>query len=191
MISEIVDTWTGDEWIKETWAPLDPSLKDVDLRPYFFFAREKLGFATAQVRSLSPMAQKIVRNLLHDSEATQNIALAESKTLDPGEAAAVFGEFVYRARNREHPHERTALLIMLVRFVGMQPDRKSDLVAFLQDEPIHLLEPGIMPSLKEMSRTFDSTSSEKAILANWAKADGTDIGNLAQKRLDQIHERAT
>ena len=192
VVVQHVNTWIRDEWITNIWIPLVPELKDVDLRPYFFFAREKLGFATAQVRSLSPMAQKIVRNLLHDSEATQNSALKESTTLDSGEAAAVFGEFVYRARNQEHRNERTQQLIMLVRFVGMRPDHQSDLVVFLQDEPMNLLAPSIMPALKEMSRKFDSTSSEEAILEEWADGDDTDVmAKVAQKRLDEIRRRTT
>ena len=193
VVVQNVNTWIRDEWITNIWIPLVPELKDVDLRPYFFFAREKkLGFATAQVRSLSPMAQKIVRNLLHDSEATQNSALKESTTLDSGEAAAVFGEFVYRARNQEHRNERTQQLIMLVRFVGMRPDHQSDLVVFLQDEPMNLLAPSIMPALKEMSRKFDSTSSEEAILEEWADGDDTDVmAKVAQKRLDEIRRRTT
>jgi predicted KAP-like P-loop ATPase len=182
------ETWFDDMWIKETWLQLDPPLGDVDLRPYFFFAREKFGFTTTQVRSLSPMAQQMVLDLLSESDAVRNNALGRSNVLDEAEATAIFTEFVQRIRSEENRDVVTQLVSTLARFVGRRPDRQSDFVVFLRDYPTSLLAPHILPVLQEMSRTLGDTNSEQTILTAWSTGESQSqaIARLAKTRLGEL-----
>ncbi|MBZ0301227.1 MAG: KAP family NTPase [Anaerolineae bacterium] len=183
-------TWLQDKWISNTWLQLEPRLSKIDLRPYFYFAREKLGFATTQVRSLSPMAQQMVVNLLANSEAVRNTALSKAQALDEAEATAIFTEFAQRIRTEENRDIRLQLLATIVRFVGNRPERQSDLVVFLRDLPTTLIAPGVLPAVEELSKTLNDTSSEQAILTVWSDDDSNKtVARLAKARLERIHEK--
>ncbi len=183
------ETWLKDMWISKVWLSLDPQLSEIDLRPYFFLAREKFGFTTTQVRSLSPMAQQIVLDLLSSSEAVKNNAIAKAHELDEAEATAIFEEFAQRVRTEENRDNRTQLLSILTRFVGKRPERQSDFVVFFQEFPTSMLSPVILPILQEMSNSFNDTGSEQAILTTWVNDKNTDaITQLAKKRLSEMSD---
>ena len=182
-----LEAWVDNDWIANKWVRFGPKLGDVDLRPYFFFAREQIGFATAQVRSLSPMAQQVVRDLSSNSEAVQNRALEQAKSLDQVEATVVFSEFVQQAGNEEDPRAHTLLLIILIRLVEQRTELQSDLVMLLRDEPVILLKPNILPALEMMSKKHGDTSSEKTVLMAWVESGHADIvTDLARARLGNI-----
>ena len=182
-----LSAWVDNEWIAKTWVPLGPQLREVDLRPYFFFAREQIGFATARVRSLGPIAQQIVLDLSSESEAVQYQALEQAKNLDPVEATAVFSEFVHSAGNEEDPKAHTDLLVILIRLVGQRAELQSDLVMVLRDEPVTLLKPEIVPELEIMSKNIGDTSSEKAVLTAWVEGGHTNsVTRVAKIRLENI-----
>jgi predicted KAP-like P-loop ATPase len=181
------DTWLKDDWVSNVWLQLDPLLGDVDLRTYFFLAREKFGFTTTQVRSLSPMAQQIVLDLLSSSEAVKNTALAKSHELDEAEATAISEEFAQRIRTEENRETRTQLLSTLTRFVGKRPERQSDFVVFCREFSTSMLSPAIIPILQEMSNSLSDTGSEQAILTSWVKDENTDaVTKIAKDRLSKI-----
>ena len=186
-----VDTWIKDDWISKIWVPLEPQLRDVDLRPYFFFARETLNFATTQVRSLSPMAQRLVIDLLSDTRIVRNRALKQATDLDQAETTAIFREFAHRARIEESARTRTQLLTALIRFVEQRPELQSDLVTLLSDEPTGRLSTGIIPALEGMSKNLEDTSSELAIITKWSeKPDSNAVARYAKKRLGELSRGA-
>lgn len=186
-VAQNLDTWIDDEWITKIWVPLEPLLSDVDLRPYFFFARETLNFSTTQVRSLSPMAQRVILNLLSDSEHMKDRALNQATTFNQAEVTAIFTELERRAKSQEDPGTRTKVLATLIRFVEQRPELQSDLITLLSRESVNLLAPSILPILRGMSKQIGNTSAEESILTVWAEADNTNaLVKLAQKRLKEI-----
>ena len=63
-----IDMWIRDQWILQ-WLNSEPPLSSEDLRPYFYFSREKLTDISSITKRLSPEAQEIIRGLSSPSEA--------------------------------------------------------------------------------------------------------------------------
>ncbi|MBG9911985.1 NTPase [Bacillus xiamenensis] len=78
--------WTEDKWVRE-WCEINPKLNEIDLRPYFYFAREslseKVSFSTEK---LSPNAMQIIERLLSKSRASRNEAIKKSIEVNDYEA---------------------------------------------------------------------------------------------------------
>lgn len=72
--------WKDDKWVQD-WCKIDPSLSNVDLRPYFYFSRSALDerFDTGVVK-LSPAAQNILDKLT--SKTAGGLAEALRNALD-------------------------------------------------------------------------------------------------------------
>lgn len=61
--------WKEDKWV-ENWCEIEPSLSDIDLRPYFYFSRSSLNEKlNASINKLSPYAKTILEKLLSKSRA--------------------------------------------------------------------------------------------------------------------------
>ncbi|HEX8430693.1 MAG TPA: P-loop NTPase fold protein [Longimicrobium sp.] len=63
--------WLEDTWLK-SWLGLEPTLADIDLRPYFYVAREKIGHTEGALLQLSPSATEALRKLRSTSEALRS-----------------------------------------------------------------------------------------------------------------------
>jgi predicted KAP-like P-loop ATPase len=78
--------WNEDKWVRD-WCEIDPKLHEIDLRPYFYFAREslseKVSFSTEK---LSPSAMQIIEKLLSKSKTSRNEALQKSVEVNDYEA---------------------------------------------------------------------------------------------------------
>ncbi len=78
--------WSEDKWVRE-WCEIDPKLNEIDLRPYFYFAREslseKVSFSTEK---LSPNAMQIIEKLLSKSRASKNEAIQKAIEVNDYEA---------------------------------------------------------------------------------------------------------
>jgi predicted KAP-like P-loop ATPase len=79
--NSLLQTWQTDKWFK-TWLDLEPALSGIDLRPYFYFSRDNLAFNVSAVRRMSPDAQKILAELLGETEVIRRKALDSSTSLN-------------------------------------------------------------------------------------------------------------
>lgn len=81
--------WSEDKWVRE-WCEIDPKLNEIDLRPYFYFAREslseKVSFSTEK---LSPNAMQIIEKLLSKSRTSKNEAIQKSIEVNDYEAISI------------------------------------------------------------------------------------------------------
>lgn len=77
----MAQAWVSDVWTRE-WLSTEPRLKGVDLSPYFFLARDKLGSAADASGQLPPGLQALATRLAEDSVALRESAVDEVIALD-------------------------------------------------------------------------------------------------------------
>lgn len=83
--SEIDERWLGREWLRQ-WAKIEPSLSQIDLRPYVFVARDKRVLATsAALTGLEALTEKLC-----GSELAIRAVEPEVKSLSEIDAETVF-----------------------------------------------------------------------------------------------------
>ena len=66
--------WLSDEWIVN-WLKTTPSLKAIDLKPYFYIAHDKVNDYLNVQEKLTPHVQSILAKLLSSTDLTQRQGL--------------------------------------------------------------------------------------------------------------------
>ncbi len=90
------------------WLVMDPPLTDVDLRDYFWVARDRLHGTAAQLAMVPPYVRKLFEQLLSDlAPARKGAASDAQKQLAADETAALLS--LLEGRVRRHPEEYQAI----------------------------------------------------------------------------------
>ena len=129
-----IEAWLQDQWILQ-WADTEPSLAEIDLRPYYYFSREKLTDISSGAKRLSPEAQDIIRKLLSRSEAVRGNAFKQANTLNQADAAAVLDELFDKSRNSENNSDENSPLGIAINWVSERKELGAELVAFINSLP--------------------------------------------------------
>lgn len=81
--------WKDDAWV-QNWCQLNPPLKDVDLRGYFYFSRDSLTEKISSLnKKLSPIAQDVYKKLISKSDIQRNSAIENAIELNDYEATEI------------------------------------------------------------------------------------------------------
>ncbi len=81
--------WMTDSWLRD-WLSMEPSLAEIDLKPYFFFSRDNLGLLGTAGQRLSIIARGVLDKLKSPSEAVRTRALKQVRDLSEADLNAVF-----------------------------------------------------------------------------------------------------
>lgn len=82
-----------------SWLMIEPALKDMDLRPYFTYSRDKLSFGISGSR-LAPHLQQILSNIQSDIEATRRSHYPAVVALEAGERAQLVEALLERVQRQ-------------------------------------------------------------------------------------------
>lgn len=81
------------------WLRVEPALKDIDLRPYFTYSRDKLSFGISGSR-LAPHLQQLLSSIQSDIEATRRSHYSSVAQLEPGERAQLVEALLERVQRQ-------------------------------------------------------------------------------------------
>lgn len=80
--------WVDDPELKR-WRSLEPMLKDVDLRPYFYVTRESLTERVSAAKRLTVDEQELLADLSSESDSYRKKGVEKLMALSPDRSAAV------------------------------------------------------------------------------------------------------
>lgn len=126
--------WLSEDWVKE-WVRTEPTLATDDLRPYFFFSRDKVGALAGATQRLTARGQEVLAKLLSDSEAYRRTGLQDLKNLSGADAAGVLDALSERARTEEGVPDDKSALLLLLRFPEARPEMFSQILTLLGNLP--------------------------------------------------------
>jgi len=90
------------EWQTEqlqNWIKLEPRIGEVDLRDYFWLARDKTGSTLTNVHMVSPHIQKAYRGLISEKESEVRVTLDDIKSFPDDELHEVINLFESNIHN--------------------------------------------------------------------------------------------
>ena len=180
--SATVNLWGNDQWMID-WLQMEPQLSDVDLRAYFYFSRDTLSPQKDLAGRLSPLAQKILTDLLSSSETFNRQGLDRIKTISQNEASSVFDTIASKVKTTEAQDERNQLLGRLVDIVEVRTELASQLLGFLGEQPANHIPISLPPKLKEIIKDPGLGEGLNTLLTKWAK-------NQSNTRLSKAAEIA-
>ena len=164
-----VQPWMADDWARG-WLASGPALKDVDLRPYFYVAHDKVGALDGSQLRLTPAATEVLNRLLSDQEPTRGLGLSRSENLNGPEATAVFQGLAERVRRAESLGHGSPQVV-LFKLMGHRPELLPQLVALYDSLPetkITLETPGL---LYEATKGSTSAVAARGLLERWGQSE--------------------
>ncbi len=182
-LSAQLQSWLTDEEIKD-WFNSEPYLSDIDLRPYFYFSRDKLDSISAYVQRLSPIAQEIFTQLISDSKAERKLGIDKIKNISPADGTALFEATKERFLEKDDISNGITLLIDMT---SEQMNLASQLFTFLEDLPTTKIKTSIIPKLIKATNTSETQNYLLVILQKWGKDDSNKaFSKIANKQLQKI-----
>jgi hypothetical protein len=173
--------WLTDAWMRD-WLTSEPTLSEVDLRPYFYFSRDTLGPLGSAVQRMSPAAQESLTQLLHESEAVRKVAVRQAGQLSPGDAAAVFQALVDRVAHTEDLTSYDTPLRAMFDWVRARPELRGQLVSALSRLPEPALPPSVIPLLQSVIVRSDVASAGEQLLERWSRSTANKVLAAAAQR---------
>jgi predicted KAP-like P-loop ATPase len=159
-------TWANDEWLR-TWLENEPKLSRKDLRPYFFFARERLSSRAVESDHLSRPAQEVIELLLSPPQANHARGRERARSLSPADAAAVAQSLAGVVRRTENLQGNDSPLMRLLDFVEVRPELLSEVVPLLSSLPASRLPLGLPPRLMRLSSGKPTAAAVRILLTRW------------------------
>lgn len=163
--------WINEPWVR-AWLKTEPTLVGVHLGPHFFFARERVGAIGQLVSEMSPVAVKVLGQMIVASEASQMAGTKVAEQLKPSEASSVFAELLRRASSNEGLDAPHSPLAAMIRFVAARAELQNQLVSFVGALPITSIGLWAPPMLANAITGHEYSASLTAIFGKWKEAGG-------------------
>ncbi len=181
-----LEAWLTDEWMSN-WLQSEPQLADVDLRPYFYFSRDRLGSLAGAASRMTPAAQKVLQELFHASDAQKIVGLRDTAKLSPADASAVFEAIMERVELEEDLRAEKSPLSTLVDYCEVRKELLGELLSVISRLPNEQL-PIVLP-MKLVSITNGTSSAPqlKQLLETWKGQDtNNQLSTAASNALSRI-----
>ncbi len=161
--------WISDEWTHE-WLRLEPPLATEDLRPYFFFSRDRLGILGVDTQRMSVPARHVLNRLLHESEAVRLAALTEGEKLSGADVIAVFEGLATRVRQEEDLGDPNSAFSRIFEWSEKRVELRSQFILLLQSLPEANLPIWAASKLRLLTRGTELESVADEVLKKWTQS---------------------
>jgi KAP family P-loop domain len=178
--------WLSDPWTQD-WLTTEPSFKDVDLRPYYFFSRDALGIIAGAVQRLSAPAQRILQKLLNESEAIRLNGLKEGERLNAADSAAIFEALANRTREEEdHSHDNSALLL-LIEWARVRTHLRFELLLVLGSLAENAIPINVPARLVLLAQDAETKTAIRELLQRWSRSTSSAaLAKTAQTAISRL-----
>jgi hypothetical protein len=177
------------EWLipsAQAWLRLDPPLADgeVDLRDYFWVARDRLQGTVSGLSMLSPFVRTTFEQLVSDNAGERQLGAGKVSELRADDRASLLGLLGMQVRQR--PQETGAVEGLLALMEAGIDGSREMLIEALSDVPSTLVDASVAFTLQTAIR-LQPELSERAVplLENWSKTK-TPVGRAAQTVLQTV-----
>jgi hypothetical protein len=180
-------SWAADEWLGP-WVRSEPSLAAEDLRPYFYFAREKLDPLAGVTLRMSQEAQSALAKLLGPTIAERSLVLERAPQMSPADAAGVFEALARRTRETETLTMTDGTLARLMDWVEARTDLFGEFITFLKSLPDARVPFGITARLVPLASTPERKQAVTQLLSQWRTHGSAQLRKTAATALDQLNK---
>lgn len=187
---EIAESAHIKEWQIEqiqNWIKTEPRIGEIDLRDYFWLARDKTGSTLSNVHMVSPHIQKIFRGLIGNNDAEVRVFLEEAKKLDENESFELISLFESNIDNikdiQNHLKSLHNVIIQLNQSLFYEKYlRIIKKISYTRIEKLMF----IADKLEQIKKKANGFSEEvDLILASFAKQSKGLLQKASQKILDK------
>lgn len=159
--------WLRDDWIRTDWLTQEPKLGGIDLGPYFYFSRDKLGGLAGAAQRLSTAAKDVLADLFDASEAVRDKATTAASGLSSGDAAAVFEAVEQKAREEDDASGEDSALSTFCNFAAARPDLVNQFLLAVGRFSLNGLPVWLPSRVKQIAGPANQGDAALALLKRW------------------------
>jgi len=131
-------------WRKKSvlrWLAMEPNLSNIDLRDYFWIARDRLESTMSQSTMVSPILRTCLTSLLSNQTAHRKLALNQIKNLNEHDLNSLLG--LVEKHISRHPDEYTGYRALVEMFNENIPGSIDTYLKVLSNAPIESIPPNV------------------------------------------------
>ena len=175
-----------DSWLK-TWLNSEPSLKNIDLQPYYYFSRDRLAIMGLSLQRMSPGAQDFYKKLLSEAEAVSNNVLNQAKLLNDGDASAIFESLSQKIREEGKQIGDKSSLRRLFSFCKLRPELMSQLMGFLEKFHERDFPASVVTWIQDATEGNQYRTTAKALVQKWSSSkQNTTLAKISAAKLKDL-----
>lgn len=168
----------------QNWLRMQPSLSSVDLRDYFWLARDRTNSTLAGINMVPPLVRRLFEQLISGNDGEQKIAVKEANKLGETEIEALLQ--LIQQQIERHPDQETGLASLFLLAEGSLASAINTLFKVLSQLPVEPLPPTIPPRLKVLGSTNPAFKEAiTKLLEHWSKQPETKVGKAAKVVLNR------
>lgn len=173
------------EWKKpslKNWLRMPPLLGEIDLRDYFWLARDRTSSTLAGVSMVSPLVRRLFSQLVGENEGEQHMAAREAIKLDEAEREALLQ--LLQQQLERHPEQLSGPVALTLLAEEKLEGAAHTLLAAVRNANPKLLDPGVAFRIQTLGKADPGwTDSTRKLLEDLAREEGTKIGRAATRAL--------
>lgn len=157
--------WKDDNWVKQ-WAMNEPKVSDIELKPYFYFARTSLDERfDLSVKKLSPCAQDVLKKLLLKTDMGIKNAIKESANVNDSDASQVLDEVF--SQMVKDSKINLSLFKSFISWGETKENLITDVISDLMSINGEFIPLGAIPLVEEFMKKCKKDSEILEILERW------------------------
>jgi len=159
-----IEDWLKNDWIK-TWAALEPTLANADLRPYVFVTRDKrmLSGGSASVTRLDQIVTALMAGPIQAKAAAK-----ETRDLTETAAGEIFDDMRMRILQAESFAKEPAGARGLVELVKIRPELERRLLDFMRELPASKLGAWAAATFGTSFKQPSVVAEYRSLIGSWA-----------------------
>jgi hypothetical protein len=173
------------EWETPTvqnWLRMQPGLSEVDLRDYYWLARDRTHSTLSGVSMVSPTVRRLFDSMMSDNKGEQKVAVKETGGLTETERVELLG--MLRRQVERHPDQSVALDALLALAEQGLVGAASTFIEALKGSVRSQLAAGAAYRLKTLSNIKGVHQTDAlALLEQFGKDSSSLVGRAAAKAL--------
>ncbi|MEI6575094.1 MAG: P-loop NTPase fold protein [Bacteroidota bacterium] len=162
----VLNMWKDDPWIPDWSANIEPSLANVDLRPYFYFSREsQRNDSFAKFQNLSQEAQKIIQHLIGGSDTLRGEALKLAPNISELEASSILKELASKIESSTDIEK--SLFQSFIEWGGSRSELYIDTIAILERLPVDKIKASFIPLITPFANKLQDKTKVNELMTQW------------------------
>lgn len=162
------------------WLRMQPALGNVDLRDYFWLARDRTSSTLAGVNMVSPIVRRLFEQLTKGNRGEQNIATRESAGLDELEQESLLR--LLQQRIERHPDDRAGPEALALLIEQKLPGAVQALADSLRKADANSLQPAIAFRIQGLGKSDPTlTAWANDLIGYLSSQKNTKVGKAAAK----------
>ncbi len=170
----VPEEWSTPQLVR--WIRMKPSLSGLDLRDYFWIARDRLQSSMSGISMVPPVVRRVFEGLIGDNTSTKREATTAASTFGDAEVEMLLD--LLQRNVQQHPSEKTAYDAFRSLVESNVPGAASRMAQTISDVPPSEIPPAVGGDLLTLCKAKPELDPTFAGLLADLKKTNTKVGKM-------------